>query len=274
MKFFRRQLAISLAKRRISTWKFSATLFGCKISADSHWSKRCAIFCSCSGYPAKRRKSIESWSILPVNFVPKIPAFSSIQVKKCLLFNQNKKYFIRHLLHPLLRHNHAEHFPLQSQRERAHESGGFPAHHRLVECPASIDYGSYLNFRQKCIFQEIYNSIRSESFKFPDEDANNGSGGHYSAYVFKLAEKQGWLQKQGFLAKNILKIPFVSGSGLSRTWNRRWFVLSNKCLYYFEFPSVSLLEQYLNFPTFSEPRAQRHNPAGERASPRPWRSRS
>uniref|UniRef100_A0A915EG01 Uncharacterized protein n=1 Tax=Ditylenchus dipsaci TaxID=166011 RepID=A0A915EG01_9BILA len=62
----------------------------------------------------------------------------------------------------------------------------------------------------------IYNSIRNEAFKFPGEDDGR------DVSVFFQAEKQGWLSKQGMRYK---------------TWNRRHFVLSDKCLYYFEFPN-------------------------------------
>uniref|UniRef100_A0A914GSC5 Cytohesin-1 n=1 Tax=Globodera rostochiensis TaxID=31243 RepID=A0A914GSC5_GLORO len=70
----------------------------------------------------------------------------------------------------------------------------------------------------RALITDIYNSIRSEAFKFPDDDLRD----HCSAALFQQAEKQGWLQKQGNRYK---------------TWNRRWFVLANRCLYYFEFPS-------------------------------------
>ncbi|KAL3068458.1 hypothetical protein niasHT_030749 [Heterodera trifolii] len=65
---------------------------------------------------------------------------------------------------------------------------------------------------------DIYNSIRSEAFKFPDDNLQE----HFSAALFQQSEKQGWLEKQGSRYK---------------TWNRRWFLLANRCLYYFESPS-------------------------------------
>lgn len=59
----------------------------------------------------------------------------------------------------------------------------------------------------------IYNSIRSEPFKFPEENE------HDSLTTFFQVDKQGWLTKQGSRYK---------------TWSKRWFVLTDKCLCYFE----------------------------------------
>lgn len=42
--------------------------------------------------------------------------------------------------------------------------------------------------------------------------------------TFFNPDKEGWLWKQG---------------GRYRSWKRRWFILSGKCLYYFEFTTVS-----------------------------------
>ncbi|KAI1722572.1 sec7 domain-containing protein [Ditylenchus destructor] len=67
----------------------------------------------------------------------------------------------------------------------------------------------------KEMISNIYNSIRSEAFKFPDE-------AEVDVAMFFQSEKQGFLSKQGAKYK---------------AWNRRWFVLSNKCLYYFELPT-------------------------------------
>ncbi|EDQ88687.1 uncharacterized protein MONBRDRAFT_32629 [Monosiga brevicollis MX1] len=59
----------------------------------------------------------------------------------------------------------------------------------------------------------IYDNIKAEKFQIPDE----GKG----LDVFVNSEKSGWLTKEG---------------GRARTWKRRWFILSNSCLYYFEDP--------------------------------------
>jgi cytohesin len=59
----------------------------------------------------------------------------------------------------------------------------------------------------------IFDSIKAEPFQIPQD------GNETMATLFH-PDKEGWLAKQGMRYKN---------------WNRRWFVLSDKCLYYFEF---------------------------------------
>nr|CAD2188883.1 unnamed protein product [Meloidogyne enterolobii] len=78
-----------------------------------------------------------------------------------------------------------------------------------------------LNVSRDLIIQ-IYNSIREEPFKFPKDHQIDNHLNYNSSRLFRMAEKQGWLHKQG---------------SNHWTWNQRWFVLSNKCLYYFEFPN-------------------------------------
>ncbi|KAF7633207.1 hypothetical protein Mgra_00007398 [Meloidogyne graminicola] len=78
-----------------------------------------------------------------------------------------------------------------------------------------------LNVSRDLIIQ-IYNSIRDEPFKFPKDNQNENHLNYNSSQIFRMSEKQGWLYKQG---------------NRHWTWNQRWFVLSNKCLYYFEFPN-------------------------------------
>jgi hypothetical protein len=107
----------------------------------------------------------------------------------------------RHVLYTLLRHNYAEHLVVQSQCEGAHESRGFYAHNRFFECFPATGHGWLSEIKYWIIYfltQEIFNSIKSESFKFPDDEVGNGIHSlNLNTAVFKLADKQGWLQKQG-----------------------------------------------------------------------------
>jgi len=63
------------------------------------------------------------------------------------------------------------------------------------------------------MLEGIYRSIKAEAFKFPDETYDD------LMYTFFSPKHEGWLEKQG---------------GQWRTWKRRWFVLNNRCLYYFQ----------------------------------------
>ncbi|KAH7724491.1 cytohesin-3 [Aphelenchoides avenae] len=67
------------------------------------------------------------------------------------------------------------------------------------------------------LITNIYECIKTEPFRIPEDGTDLGA-------TFFNADKEGWLMKQGMRYKN---------------WNRRWFVLSDKCLYYFEFTTDS-----------------------------------
>jgi hypothetical protein len=58
--------------------------------------------------------------------------------------------------------------------------------------------------------------------------------------------KEGWLWKQG---KYILKNKSLSINNLGgrvRNWKRRWFVITDGCLYYFESRTVSDFDNEIN----------------------------
>lgn len=59
----------------------------------------------------------------------------------------------------------------------------------------------------------IYTSIKEEPFKIPDETYDD------LMFTFFSPDKEGWLVKQG---------------GSWKSWKRRWFVLNDGCLYYFQ----------------------------------------
>lgn len=60
----------------------------------------------------------------------------------------------------------------------------------------------------------LYDSIKTEPFKIPQDDGND------LMHTFFNPDKEGWLLKQG---------------GRYKSWKRRWFILNDNCLYYFEY---------------------------------------
>ncbi|KAJ6221623.1 hypothetical protein RDWZM_000168 [Blomia tropicalis] len=64
------------------------------------------------------------------------------------------------------------------------------------------------------LLNSLYESIRQEPFKIPEDDGND------LMHTFFNPDREGWLWKQGGRYKN---------------WKRRWFILNDKCLYYFEY---------------------------------------
>ncbi|XP_076331845.1 cytohesin-1-like [Tachypleus tridentatus] len=60
----------------------------------------------------------------------------------------------------------------------------------------------------------LYENIKQEPFKIPEDDGND------LMYTFFNPKKEGWLWKQG---------------GRYKSWKRRWFILNDNCLYYFEY---------------------------------------
>ncbi|CAK8694945.1 cytohesin-1-like [Clavelina lepadiformis] len=62
----------------------------------------------------------------------------------------------------------------------------------------------------------LYDSIKKEPFKIPEDDGNDLTS------TFFNPDREGWLLKQG---------------GRYKTWKRRWFILADNCLYYFEYTS-------------------------------------
>ena len=60
----------------------------------------------------------------------------------------------------------------------------------------------------------LYQAIKQEPFKMPEDDGND------LMHTFFNPDREGWLWKQG---------------GRYKSWKRRWFILNDKCLYYFEY---------------------------------------
>ncbi|KAA8585073.1 hypothetical protein FQN60_003767 [Etheostoma spectabile] len=64
------------------------------------------------------------------------------------------------------------------------------------------------------LLRNLYDSIKSEPFKIPEDDGND------LTHTFFNPDREGWLLKLG---------------GRVKTWKRRWFILTDNCLYYFEY---------------------------------------
>lgn len=67
---------------------------------------------------------------------------------------------------------------------------------------------------QEQMLKDAYHSIKREPFKIPVDDGND------FMLTFVNPIREGWLWKKGGRYKN---------------WKRRWFILNDGCLYYFEF---------------------------------------
>ncbi|XP_076839079.1 cytohesin-1-like isoform X2 [Brachyhypopomus gauderio] len=64
------------------------------------------------------------------------------------------------------------------------------------------------------LLTKLYESIKSEPFKIPEDDGND------LTHTFFNPDREGWLMKEG---------------GRVKTWKRRWFILTDSCLYYFQY---------------------------------------
>ena len=86
-----------------------------------------------------------------------------------------------------------------------------PSVERFIDMNRGINDGGDLPPE---LLTSLYDSIKKEPFKIPEDDGND------LMHTFFNPDKEGWLWKQG---------------GRFRSWKRRWFILSDNCLYYFEF---------------------------------------
>ncbi|KAL6102468.1 uncharacterized protein ACO6RY_02076 [Pungitius sinensis] len=86
-----------------------------------------------------------------------------------------------------------------------------PGLQRFVTMNRGINNGKDLPTE---LLTNLYASIRSEPFKIPVDDGND------LTLTFFNPDREGWLLKMG---------------GRVKTWKRRWFILTDSCLYYFEY---------------------------------------
>ncbi|KAM4722831.1 cytohesin-4 [Rhinophrynus dorsalis] len=65
------------------------------------------------------------------------------------------------------------------------------------------------------LLAEMYENLKKEAFQIPEEE-----DAWELAHAFHKPQREGWLLKLG---------------GRVKTWKKRWFILKDNCLYYFEF---------------------------------------
>ncbi|XP_053508484.1 cytohesin-2 [Ictalurus furcatus] len=82
---------------------------------------------------------------------------------------------------------------------------------RFISMNRGINHGGDL---PSDLLTKLYESIRSEPFKIPVDDGND------LTHTFFNPDREGWLLKEG---------------GRVKTWKRRWFILTDSCLYYFQY---------------------------------------
>ncbi|XP_071964011.1 cytohesin-1-like isoform X2 [Antedon mediterranea] len=87
-----------------------------------------------------------------------------------------------------------------------------PSLDRFISMNRGINDGKDL---PHALLSSLYESIKKEPFKIPEDDGND------LTHTFFNPDREGWLMKQG--------------GGRVRSWKRRWFILTDNCLYYFEY---------------------------------------
>uniref|UniRef100_A0A8C2J9L2 Cytohesin 3a n=1 Tax=Cyprinus carpio TaxID=7962 RepID=A0A8C2J9L2_CYPCA len=88
---------------------------------------------------------------------------------------------------------------------------------RYCQCnPGVFQSTAYIkaNLPKHILWNNLYESIKNEPFKIPEDDGND------LTHTFFNPDREGWLLKLG---------------GRVKTWKRRWFILTDNCLYYFEY---------------------------------------
>ncbi|NXQ99561.1 CYH3 protein, partial [Sagittarius serpentarius] len=86
-----------------------------------------------------------------------------------------------------------------------------PTVERFISMNRGINEGGDL---PEELLRNLYESIKNEPFKIPEDDGND------LTHTFFNPDREGWLLKLG---------------GRVKTWKLRWFILTDNCLYYFEY---------------------------------------
>ncbi|KAM8786395.1 cytohesin-1 isoform 2-T2 [Rhynchonycteris naso] len=91
------------------------------------------------------------------------------------------------------------------------------------------------------LLRNLYESIKNEPFKIPEDDGND------LTHTFFNPDREGWLLKLGLEARahvscqtavgreSVFLTQHRAAGGRVKTWKRRWFILTDNCLYYFEY---------------------------------------
>ncbi len=139
----------------------------------------------------------------------------------------------RILLCHFVRHNHVKHESAQSECQgeanarAVHKNVQGNVQNRNQRTSPQSNF-AFLVFKSQvkyfvfnfCVTEqkESYYNIKREPFKLPIDDGND------FMLTFFNPIREGWLWKQG---------------GRYKTWKRRWFILNDGCLYYFELTDVT-----------------------------------
>ncbi|XP_064171226.1 cytohesin-1-like [Anguilla rostrata] len=84
----------------------------------------------------------------------------------------------------------------------------------MAHCADLHRFHTCADLSSSLLLQNLYDSIKNEPFKIPEDDGND------LTHTFFNPDREGWLLKLG---------------GRVKTWKRRWFILTDNCLYYFEY---------------------------------------